>query len=736
MRFIIFSIFIFFVFSSTKAQNFPVGIDSVDIKMKKLKDTLARINYIHEISMGINKGTNKLLPYVTTTLKLSEKLKLEELIADSYIALAKIYYFNPEYKKTVLYLKKAETYYKNTDNYARLLKIYNLLAKAYYYSGFSDFSIYERKKALLLAKKNKDYQNICRHYREIGITYKELGELKLALKYYKKSLEIGLAKDYKHHNAYAYSEIGEIYRIKEDIKKSFEYQTKANEIAYQINEDHPKWLVSLRLANIYLDKNELDSALKYCIPLLNLQKSKLRNNAMLLCAKIYLKEGNLPKAKACIDSSYSFSKKTENFYLLNKVCKVYENLYEKTGDLKSLLNEKNIRISNYDSILRRTNKRKITNIEILTNIDKYEAANNALLKEKKQGEINLRITKIINIALSIIVFLGVFIILGIFYTLRKIKRKSNTIIRQKHEIQAQNEEIKTYNEELSNNNKVLSATINKLKEAQMHLVQAEKMASLGQLTSGIAHEINNPVNFIYTGVNSLEKDFEDIDIVLEKVEKLSPMTENLREEIKKIQKLKDKYYFNDAYSAIKETIKDVKIGAERTAEIVTGLRRFSSGSSGEWIQTDIHEGIDSSLLLLKNKYKDNIEIIKDYQKDLPLIECLPGKINQAFLNIINNAVDAIEGKGTIIIRTKSKENAIFVYIKDSGVGISDELKEHIFEPFFTTKEVGKGVGLGLSITYGIIKDHHGDIMVESGQAQGSEFIIKLPIKQLSNSVET
>jgi len=736
MRFKTLSVFIFFVFSSINAQDFPIGIDSVDVKIKEMGNNIARINYINKISISINKETKELLPYATTALKLSQKLKVDKLIADSYIALARIYYFNPVYEKTVLYLKKAETYYKNTGNYIQLLNIYNLLAKAYYYSGFSDFSIYEREKALSLSKKNKDYNNICRYYREIGIAYKELGEFKLALAYYKKSLELGLIKDYKYHNAYAYSEIGEIYRKKKNLKKSFEYQIKAYQTACQINEEHPKWLASLRLANTYLDKDELDSALKYCSPLLDLQKSKLRNKAMQLCARIYLKKGNLPKAKACIDSSYRFSKKTRNFYLLNKVCKINENIYEKTGNLNKLLNEKNTRIANFDSILRRTNKRKIKNIEILTNIDKYETANNLLLEEKKQGEIDLRINKIINIALSFIIFLAVFIILGTFYTLRKIKRKSVIIIGQKHEIQAQNEEIRIINEELSYKNKALSHTVDKLKEAQMHLVQAEKMASIGVLTAGIAHEINNPVNFIYTGVNSLEKDFEDIDTVLREFKKLTPETINLNEEIKKIQKLKNKYYFNDAYSAIKETIKDIKIGAERTVEIIKSLRKFSSGSSGEWILANVHEGIDSSLLLLKNKYKNNIEIVKKYQKELPLIECLPGKLNQAFLNIINNAVDAIGKKGTIIIRTKSKENFIFVYIKDSGAGISDDLKEHIFEPFFTTKEVGKGVGLGLSITYGIIKDHHGDIMVESGQGQGVEFIIKLPIKQLSNSVET
>jgi signal transduction histidine kinase len=311
---------------------------------------------------------------------------------------------------------------------------------------------------------------------------------------------------------------------------------------------------------------------------------------------------------------------------------------------------------------------------------------------------------------------------------KQLKKQQIEIISKNKALEEYNEEIKVINEEVHSKNEELTVTLDEIKRIQNQLVQSEKMASLGVLSAGIAHEINNPINFVYAGINSLLRDFKDIEPVINEVSKINPDTDELQVKIKKIQELKEEYYFDEAFEAIPEIIKDIKIGADRTAEIVKGLKSFSRVDKTELQTLNIHEGLDTSLLLLKNKYKNHIEVIKEYDSQIPLINCFPGKINQAFLNIISNAIDSIAEKGKIWITTEYKKNKIQITIKDNGCGMPKEMLEKVFDPFFTTKPVGKGTGLGLSITYGIINDHHGKISVKSEPDKGSKFIISLPIK--------
>ena len=346
-----------------------------------------------------------------------------------------------------------------------------------------------------------------------------------------------------------------------------------------------------------------------------------------------------------------------------------------------------------------------------------------------QQDITINKQRQILILFIIVIILVIASIIIIFKAYRSNKQKNAILNIQKEEIEKINEELKSSNEELFQKNEEISVTLEKLKEAQNQLIQSEKMASLGVLTAGIAHEINNPINFVYTGVNSLKKDFSDISHVLDEINNLTPDIENQKEFILKISELKEKYYFTDAYDAIQQTIKHIALGSERTAKIIKGLRNFSRMEKDEWQLSNIHTVIDDVLVLLKNKYKHHIKITKQFDLDLPEIECYPGKINQAILNILTNAIDAIKEKGQIFIHTSLLPDKILISIKDTGIGINEDNKSRIFDPFFTTKDVGKGIGLGLSITYGIIQEHNGQIEINSENKNGTEFIIKLPIKQ-------
>lgn len=182
------------------------------------------------------------------------------------------------------------------------------------------------------------------------------------------------------------------------------------------------------------------------------------------------------------------------------------------------------------------------------------------------------------------------------------------------------------------------------------------------------------------------------------------------------------------FDEIESLFNGIEEGAIRTREIVMGLKNFSRLDEDVFKQANIHEGINSTLVLLKNKFKNRISIHKDYG-ELPTIECLPGKINQVFMNILNNAIQAIEDSGEIYIRTFAENDKVKISIRDTGVGMTEGVKKHIFEPFFTTKDVGAGTGLGLSISFGIIEKHNGKIDVKSEPEKGTEFTITLPVSQ-------
>ena len=281
-------------------------------------------------------------------------------------------------------------------------------------------------------------------------------------------------------------------------------------------------------------------------------------------------------------------------------------------------------------------------------------------------------------------------------------------------------EVSERTNQLNKKNQELNDILEDLRNTQEQLVESEKMASLGQLTAGIAHEINNPINFVSSTISPLKRDFEEIQELIGR--KYDGNTAN-----NKIQTDKDEVLF--LISEISSLLDGIEEGAKRTKNIVLGLRKFSRLDEGTFKNVDLHEGLDSTLMLLKSKLHGKIEIVKKYNQ-IPLVECLPGKINQVFMNILSNAIQAIEGGGKITIKTRHKNAIVNISITDTGAGMSNEIKKRIFEPFFTTKEVGSGTGLGLSISYGIVENHGVHINVTSTPGHGASFVISLPVSHL------
>ena len=270
------------------------------------------------------------------------------------------------------------------------------------------------------------------------------------------------------------------------------------------------------------------------------------------------------------------------------------------------------------------------------------------------------------------------------------------------------------------------ALVERLNNAQNHLIQSEKMASLGQFTAGIAHEINNPVNFITANLTALKLDFEEVRQLLTALEKVK-QSQQPEQDLEELLRLSDQLDNTYLSAEISQLISSIERGAERTRQIVSSLRTFSRNTEERFLPADINEGILSTITLVRGSIPKRIQIETNLAI-LPEVICQISRLNQVFLNLINNAAQAIPQNGTIRIDTHiQSSDEIVISISDDGTGMDSNTQQKIFEPFFTTKKVGQGTGLGLSISYGIIKQHQGNITVESTPGEGSTFIITLPI---------
>lgn len=336
-------------------------------------------------------------------------------------------------------------------------------------------------------------------------------------------------------------------------------------------------------------------------------------------------------------------------------------------------------------------------------------------------------------------------------TLTKTLEEQNTRLSEEVEqrtkaeaaLQALTQELEERVEERTNQ---LAQALNNWQQAQALLVQNEKMSSLGQMLAGVAHEINNPITSIYGNLNCASEYSRDLLNIVQSYAQYYPNP---------VAEIKEKLEESDVNFLVKDfpkTFESMELGIERICQIIKSLRNISRLDASEMMMVDLHEGIDSTLVLLQHRIKPSakhlgIQIIKEYG-DLPPIECYPGRLSQVFMNILANAIDALEESefrnkhlkrgeayelnttpSTIWIRTKViDKQKVAIHIIDNGPGIPEDIQERLFQAFFTTKPFGKGTGLGLSISYEIVVDKHGgELRCVSQPGQGAEFIIELPI---------
>lgn len=280
----------------------------------------------------------------------------------------------------------------------------------------------------------------------------------------------------------------------------------------------------------------------------------------------------------------------------------------------------------------------------------------------------------------------------------------------------------------------LEGAYQELQSTQAMMVHSEKMKSLGELVAGIMHEINNPINFIYGNLSHLSNYSNDLVKIIDEFTKYE--NELSEEHLKLVKGLKAEIDYEFIKSDLPDLIRSCKEGTERTKNIILDLKNFSRMEEIALSNVDLPKEIDTTLNILHNKLKYNIAVHKEYQENLPKIEAYGGQLNQVFMNILDNAAYAVTGnnseddkehKGDIWIRIKTVDNNVKIEFEDNGKGMPEEVRAKIFNPFFTTKPVGQGTGLGMSISYKVIKNHNGEIKVESEVGKGTKFSITLPI---------
>lgn len=290
-------------------------------------------------------------------------------------------------------------------------------------------------------------------------------------------------------------------------------------------------------------------------------------------------------------------------------------------------------------------------------------------------------------------------------------------------------EARRYEDTLQERHSELQNAYIRLAGTQEQLLQSEKMASIGQLAAGVAHEINNPIGYVHSNLHALNDYVRSLFALIGSYEELLAGLGPDSGAPERMAELRRRFDYDYLVSDIPSLIAESREGIERVTRIVQDLKDFSrTGRDEEWTAVDLHKGLESTLNIVWNELKYKARVDRHFGQ-LPPVECLPSEINQVFMNLLVNAAQAIPQYGHIELSSGCDEHEAWVAISDDGAGIDPQVQQRIFDPFFTTKPVGKGSGLGLSISYGIVSKHHGRIEVQSSPGQGSTFKVVLPLRQ-------
>ena len=631
---------------------------------------------------------------------------------------------------------------------------YRTLGLAERYSGNYSVALDYQTRALDIFTELGDSSKIASAYINIGNIHKRQGRFTEALECQIHGLHILEALGSSSRKlAVSYNNIGNLYRTMDDFENALQFHETALSLRQEAADTSN---IAVSLANIgliYYDMKDYDTAIAYyerALPLLEaLGEVKEVAKTHGKIANVFYKQGQLERSEAyhllaleglaISGDPYSISVEQRNLGL------VYEDLGRESeaidhyqlaletaeaasatvleADAWEDLSRMYRQTGNYQLAYEALARHKLLNDSLLseTTASRMAELRTELETEQKEKEIialqereQIQQRQRTYLAAGLILFALLALLAGIGWWARI---RANAVLKKQrsdmHELLAEKEQL-----------------LNQLSQANNQLIATEKMASLGQLTAGVAHEINNPVNFITSSVEALKLDFADLKELLERLSEVadSQNAEQLAGVLTLFRKIDGKFLTRE----MEELIQSIERGTQRTQEIVKNLRTFSRDTSEEFLKADLHEGLDSAVAILRHKMADRIQLERKYSK-LPQISCQISRLNQVFLNILDNAIQAIPKEGVITLATAQQNGSVQVSITDTGSGMDPVTRKRIFEPFFSTKEIGQGTGLGLSISYGIIEQHGGTIAVKSEPGSGSEFIITLPIDQTADS---
>jgi signal transduction histidine kinase len=653
------------------------------------------------------------------------------------------------YNKAIRYYSLAGSNFSSSGNFTKMAESYIRQSDLHFILENYEMADSTMDIAVQILNRYDTGKNIVKYLQKQVTIYNRLGRTDKVLITNLKILEIYKKHDDHHSAIWIQNEIGYNYAAEGDYKKALSILLESLEASstYKVHDSiRINILTNIGITYSALDMNSISIDTLIIVESYYKEIERVGKLARIqdLIAEIYLKQGKITDAlnysKGSVQNALSYGDLT----ILRDCYKTLSDIYQESDDFKNALKFYGLYSELNDSISmvraaekdelnfleRRNTDRERSMIRLILDeeIEELTLENLRIRVEKYQKEIELYMTERAlekeeqkrRYLILVFIFLACLLILIVIGYIAK--QKDNKLLKQ------QKKSILSINKELKSKNDAVESGIKKLKETQSKLVESEKMASLGQLTAGVAHEINNPVNFISSNLRPLKLSIEEIMEILNEYRKLND-SESEGSSLEKAKQLEDKYDIEYLIKELKTILDGISDGADRTKEIVLGLRNFSRLDKHELKEVILSEMIDSSLVLLRNHYKDRIEIIKSYDPDISYVECYPGQLSQVLMNILSNAIQAIDGQGTITVKTELSGKEAKITISDTGKGIPNDELDNIFDPFYTTKEVGEGTGLGLSISYGIIQEHNGRIDVESKMGVGTSFKIFIPIRQ-------
>jgi signal transduction histidine kinase len=585
------------------------------------------------------------------------------------------------------------------------------------YSRLGDFYSTEKRNFLalksqlraleMLDKFDNDRRSIPEVYNEIAKAYIQLGELSTAEQFLEKSLNLkNELQDTLRIGVITYL-YAEIYRLKKEYKKAEEYYLK--DIPKRERQKNFEGLVIsyLGLGDNYMDWKKYNLAEQSYLQALKaadtIKRYRTIGLSLVKLGDLYIQTKRYAEAEIVFSRAISECTNVDSrLYQLSAYYSMYE-LNKVKGNLNSALSflEKYNEINDLNT--KESIELKSEDMKVAYELEERE---NEMQRMDEESKRNLQIQKILILGITLLILLSGFLVYLYF---------------------ARNKILLTLSVEQENTKNLLKekeALLQNLEDSHHKLVHSEKMASIGVMTAGIAHELNNPISSIHASAEALKMDYEEMEPLFSILEEIGSLRDS--SDLQKIKEVLINIDLPYLTSELKTLMGTIMNGSQRTSEIIQGLKTFTRDSGDLKQPYMIEEGLDAALTLLTHKMKGHVEVIKNYHFRQKII-CNASKINQVFLNVIDNAVQAMPEQGVLIVESLESNNHCVIRISDNGQGIEESTQMKIFEPFFTTKEIGQGTGLGLAISYAIIKEHNGDIVVQSTTGKGTTFVISLPL---------